>query len=228
MNLSIPMKKLLPFLAFTVLLGLQIHAQTCASPFAPGATVLTEVCTPTGAANYPFSVTATSDSTLEFWRLWSEPMAIAADVDCNTQTFTIARQFLLVGYEIQGQGNISGNFIQVFYGVHETSTGNLVDSCAGYYQAVIVGTRAPVQSQLLVYPNPATSQAYLRWTGQLADAGSCKYLIVDLQGRAVAEGSLDTNLEAKLELKALSKGMYRVVVIAHDEGTLTSHVLVVQ
>ncbi len=222
------MKKHILAFAFACLLCLPAFSQTCASPFAAGTVQFTEICTPTGADNYSIIVTATSDSALQVQGLWREQQPLTADVDCNTQTFTIPRQFLLVGYEIQGRGDISGNNVQVFYGVHETTNGNLVDSCAGNYQAVIVGTRAPVQSQLIVYPNPASSQVHIRWTGLLAGTSICNYRIVDLQGRVIIEGSLDAKMEAKVELKAFSKGIYRVVVIASHEGTLTSHVLVVQ
>jgi hypothetical protein len=203
------------------------HAQTCASPFAAGTVTFNETCTPTGADNYAIIVTATSDSTLQFQGLWREQQAINADVDCNTQTFAIPRQLLLVGYEIQGRGDISGNFVQVFYGMHETSTGNLVDSCAGLYQVVIVGTRTPVQSQLLVYPNPAGTQAHLQWTGVLANDAKCNYRILDMQGRVVDAGGMDANLEANLDLSMLSKGVYRVVAMAGD-GTTAHKTLVIQ
>ena len=219
------MLRYLILLAPALLLSLHLQAQTCASPFASGTITIVETCNPTGAYTYGMTVTATSDSALQFVGLWLEQQPVSADVDCNTQTFTIPQQFLLTDYDVRGQGSIVPPNIQIVYGVHSTVTNNLVDSCILTYPMVVVAAVSdPKQQQLEVYPNPATDQAHLK----LKAAGTdCSYRLVDLQGRTVAEGILDSQLEAQIDLQALTRGIYRVVV-QKDDGQLATKVLVVQ
>ncbi len=221
------MKKHLLLAALVFLLGFQLQAQSCAFAFAVGTVNTSETCTPTGSYTYNINVSATSDSTLAFSGLWSEPQSVSADIDCNTQTFTIPQQPLLTGYDIQGNGSIVGPNVQISYGVYQMPGHTLVDSCTMIYSLPVLAVAPSAQASLTLYPNPATGRAYIHLQAPSATIDACTYLVYDSQGRAVATGILDSHLEAQINLKTLTKGMYRVMVQS-AEGPLASKVLVVQ
>ena len=220
------MKKYLLLPALALLLGFQLQAQSCAFPFAAGTVGSTESCMPTGNYVYNINVSIINDSVVVFTGLWSASQQITAEIDCNTQTFTIAPQFLLVGYDIQGNGSIVSPNVQVRYGVYQMPGHVLVDSCTLLYPMVGLGVAPTAQASLTLYPNPATGQAHIQLQTTAVNT-DCTYRICDLQGRVIASGVLDSHLEAQINLNTLVQGMYHVMV-QNEDGPLASKVLVVE
>jgi Secretion system C-terminal sorting domain len=208
------MKKIFTLLTLVCLLYLHGSAQNCSGPFATGPAPFTEVCNPSGAAGpYIIVVQATSDSTLSIEGLWEVPTTLLnADVDCNTQTFTIPRQLITSTFEIEGVGTFSPPNINVQYNIYlDTTSTTPIDACSGIYTAALVGVHAPVKAVCALYPNPATAQTRIEIQGMLAGNTPWSYRVLDLQGRVVMHGDLDDQLTATIQVSALAQGVYRVI-----------------
>jgi hypothetical protein len=224
----IHMKKILFFFALACFISLNGFSQNCSAPFAAGTTNYVEVCNPSGPDTYALSVLATSDSALTFEGLWTVPSTlIAADVDCNTQSFTIPRQTIQGNFQIRGRGELNFPAIDVHYAIFLDSVSTTpLDSCNGNYGAVSLGLSPAFQAQCKLYPNPATSLTHLEISGANL-TGSWTYLVLDMQGRTVSEGNLDAQMAAVIDTRAFAKGMYQVIAQG-AEGQFVSKALVVE
>ena len=216
-------------LAACLLVHIPLHAQTCASPYGSGSVSYSETCSPTGAAAYNINITATSDSALAFEGLWEVPTTlIAADIDCQAHTFEIARQSLLPGFYIEGQGSLNLPNVGIEYRIYTDSvTTTPVDQCSGIYLSTAVGLGDLHQAQCVLYPNPTHGSTHLRVTATVGSDETWSYRVLDLQGREAAVGALDAGMQAIIDTQHMATGMYRVVVQSSD-GQLVSKVLVVE
>lgn len=100
-----------------------------------GLYTLTETCT-SGGDSYAVTVApkSTSQTEVTFSGLYRETAAITAVVAADGLSFTIARQPLLAGFEIEatvGTTVATGATINITYKVWNTTTGLLADTCTG-------------------------------------------------------------------------------------------------
>jgi PKD repeat protein len=98
-----------------------------------GIYTLSETCT-SGADSY--SVTASPSSTdpskATFSGLYRENVGVTAQIGTTGLSFTIARQPIFTGYEIEGTIgtiNASGNTINISYRIWSNATNTVVDNC---------------------------------------------------------------------------------------------------
>ncbi len=221
------MKKILLVLV-TLVAYCASYSQTCSAPFVENPASLTESCNLSGADAYAISVVAASDSTLAITGFYREPGTVIADIDCNTQTFTIAAQSISNNFYMTGMGGMNGQLVGFTYDVYSALDSTLLETCTSGYVVTAVGLPSEKHdTRLYLYPNPARESATLRIDGLGTTEDQWTYQVLDLQGRAIAKGVVNDQWTAIIDLSGLAQGMYHVVVQSSD-AQLASKALMVQ
>lgn len=132
-----------------------------------------------------------------------------------TQNYTLGSA--AIAYSQTGNAAFYSIFISNFYtvepGSHEPAFGTrlLVDDFS--FEPLFTSLVNPNSIGLSVFPNPATGETLLH----CEFSGEVRYRLMDAQGKAVATGSMNSELQV-LSLAGLSRGIYLLEAVAGEQS----------
>lgn len=107
-----------------------------------GKWTLTETCSPSGADNYPVTISLDSMNQLKFTikTLWREPTSIICTIDSgNKNIFSATRQALTPSFDIEISSsniNTTGDIITINYKIYVIGSLTVVDACTATLKAI--------------------------------------------------------------------------------------------